>query len=384
MDSISRDNDVIFVISAGNLDGNNRPPWPADAARALALLAARASSDSLRAPAESVTSLTVGAINPPDVPTHVEGAPTCYTTRGPGLRVGIKPDLAHYGGGGTNNGAPHHHGLASMSTDGFLVSDLGTSFAAPLVSKSLAALDAQITGQFPREALIGLMIHNASLPPVLADVSLNEVARQFVGMGVPAASHRMLETDDNSITLVFSGSVRQNDELRFEFVWPRSLYDSSTEKCTGNVLVSLVYSPPLKREFGAEFIRVNIDAHLRQKQSNSSWRGRLKPSYLGPSSQSHTAEKHLIEHGLKWWPIKSYTQKWKNFCSGSSEWMLVVDALARAGQTIPPQGIPFSVIMTISDPGGSKPVFNDFRQWLTAQNVACADIKTAMTVRQRG
>ena len=331
-----------------------------------------------------MTSLTVGAINPPNVPSHVEGAPTCYTTRGPGLRVGIKPDLAHYGGGGMSGDAPHHHGLVSISAEGALVSDLGTSFAVPLVSKTLAALDAQTNGPLPREALIALMMHNASLPPVLADSSLSDVARQFVGMGIPAASHQMLETGDNSITLVFSGSVRQNSELRFEFAWPQSLYDPTAQRCIGDVSVTLVYSPPLKREFGAEFIRVNVDAHLRQKQADSSWKGKLQPAYLTPGHYSHPAERHLIEHGLKWWPIKTYKQTWKRFCGGSSEWMLVVDALARSGQVIPPQGVPFSVIMTVSDSGGSKPVFNEFRQWLAAHNVSCADVKTAMTVRQRG
>lgn len=383
LDNLARELDVIFVISAGNLESNHRPTWPQKPSQALALLAARTSSDQLQQPAECVSALAVAAVNPPDVPPDIEGAPTSYSRRGPGLRVGVKPDLAHYGGCG-NGSAPTGHGILSVSSAGEVVSDQGTSFAAPLVAKTLATLDLQIQGDVPRETLTALMIHNARVPDVLSPTPLAQIARQFVGFGVPPSGSEMLETGDNAMTLVFSDRLRARQQLQFPFSWPACLYDPAKSRCSGAVRLTLVYSPPMDRGMGAEFLRVNMDAHLRQALPDGQrWRGQLVCSYLPPPHGGHE-EKDLIEHGLKWWPVKVYKNKWSRYIGGSSQWMLAVDSLTRPNYPFPDEGIPFSVVLTISDdPHGTKPVFNDLKQWLTAHNVQCQDIRTASRLRPR-
>ena len=51
---------------------------------------------------------------------------------------------------------------------------------------------------------------------------------------------------------------------------------------------------------------------------------------------------------------------------GSCDWL---GYLIRAGEEMPEDVVPFTAILTISDPEGVQPVFNDLRQTLTALGV---------------
>ena len=50
---------------------------------------------------------------------------------------------------------------------------------------------------------------------------------------------------------------------------------------------------------------------------------------------------------------------------------------------MPDEGVPFTALLTISDPKGEKPVFNDMRQVLNALGVRVEDIRTAARVSTR-
>ena len=67
----------------------------------------------------------------------------------------------------------------------------------------------------------------------------------------------------------------------------------------------------------------------------------------------------------------------------SSNWRLFVEYLTRAGEVMPEGGVPFTAIITISDPEGERPVFNDMRQNLQALGATIADIRTAARITSR-
>ncbi len=299
--------------------------------------------------------------------------------------MGIKPDLAHYGGctPGSNGGCT---GLISINPTGLGLYGLGTSYAAPLVSKTLAVLDSKIEGYISRETLFSLAIHHARIPAPLDNKDLRQVARQFVGFGVPCCSEQMLVSGDDAITLVFADTLKQRKELQFDFVWPRCLVTRETGACRGAVRMTLVYRSVLKAQFGAEFVRVNLDAHLRQASDDDGhFKGRLGQSYL-PDSKGETGyESELIEYGLKWWPIKVYEKRIPKGVGNTSVWRLVVDSLTRADQIFPPEGVPFAVVLTIADPDKDPskrgPVFQQLRQDLLARQVQMTDIRTANRIR---
>ena len=381
LDRISEDNDAIVFVSAGNIAPSNlRPEWPTDATQALGTIAASI-DDRLLSPAESARNVAVAAVNPPGHPDSVPFAPCRFSRRGPGLRTGVKPDLAHVGGSGSPK-PPLEHALFSVTPDGAVISGCGTSYATPLVAKTAAALDHAIEGDVSRETLIGLLIHHARIPEPLEAKALAPVARQLVGFGVPPSAGRMLETDDHEITLVFASRIRRDQQVAFQFSWPASLVGFGG-KCRGAARLTLVSTPPLDPRFGSEFVRINLKASLQQQQLNGGWRGRLDPLYLPDRSEAPAVESELIEHGLKWSPVKVFAKRMPRGVGASSNWRLAVKYLTRAGEEMPDDGVPFTTILTISDPEREQPVFNQLRQSLLALGVQIADIRTAARITPR-
>ena len=381
LDQIADTHDVLFFISAGNISPQDvRPEWPADPISALAQLAT-SRNDGLFVPAESVRNIAVAAVNPPGDITRLPFAPARFSRRGPGLRAGNKPDVAQVGGFGSRGGALGH-GLFSVTPEGAIADGCGTSYAAPLVAKTAAALDHAIEGDVSRETLIALLVHHASPPTILNAKPLAGAIRDLVGFGIPPAAHQILQTGDHEITLVFATRIRPNQQIRFNFGWPSSLVDKKG-KCRGSAKLTLVASPPLDPRFGAEFVRVNVSAALQQEQAKGKWKGKLDPLYLPGGAEAAMLEAELIEHGFKWSPVKVYAGQMPKGVGKSSNWRLAINYLTRAGEKMPDNGVPFTALLTISDLDQVAPVFNEMRQNLAAIGVQIADIRTATRITPR-
>jgi len=391
LDRIADTYDVVFVNSAGNLSQQgSRAPWPARPGEVIQYFANRNSPDTIFKPAESVRSISVGALNPPiQHPQHIEGAPTTYTRRGPGLQVGVKPDVAAYGGAGVMTpGAVT--GLASIDPKGIATPVNGTSFAAPLVARGIAELDAITFGQLTSEALRAMAVHSAVIPDPLTKRGLTDIARQFVGFGQPVSAREMLQTGDHQITLLFQSRLTIGERkpviLRFPFTWPQSLVIQG--KCSGRARITLVYAPPLDPAFGAEFVRVNLEASLKQRQAGYTKGGsprytnQINANFLPKRAVRAIPEKALINHGLKWWPIKQYAKKY-NEHGASSEWRLEVTSLVRAETGFPAEGVPFAVLLTIDDPDKLAPVYQEIKQSLQTGPAKAQDLQTAFRTRPR-
>lgn len=389
LDQICDNYGVIFVNSVGNIPrAQSRSPWPKKAIEVVRYFAGRTTLDTIYKPSESVRSVSVGALNPPGLD-QLAGAPTVYSRRGPGLQVGVKPDVATYGGAGTQS-VSKPTGLASFDRDGAKQDVLGTSFAAPLVARALAGLDVATEGGMTTEALRAMLIHHSALPEPLTKRGLGNLPRQFAGFGRPVTVAEMLETGDHQVTLLFQSRLTIGERkpvlLRFPFTWPQSLVDDG--KCSGRAKVTLVYSPPLDPAFGAEFVRVNLDAHLTQRQPEPAPDGRprftnqIAARYLRKSTNLAVPEKALIDHGLKWWPTKQYESTFSDH-GHSSSWRLEVTSVVRAEARFPTEGVPFAVIITLEDPEGRRDVFREMRQSLQASNANAQDLRTAARLRAR-
>lgn len=251
-----------------------------------------------------------------------------------------------------------------------------------VAAKTAAVLDHAIEGEVSRETLIGLLVHHAEMPVPLQSKALAPIARHMVGFGMPPSADRILETGDHAITLVFASRIRRDQQINFRFAWPASLVGSGG-KCRGRAKITLVSTPPLDARFGSEFVRVNINATLQQEQAGSAWKGRLEPLYLPSKRESPAVEAELIEHDLKWSPVKVLAKTFPQGVGPSSNWRLFVDYLTRAGEVMPEEGVPFTAIVTISDPEAEQPVFTDMRQNLRALGTQIADIRTAARITPR-
>jgi hypothetical protein len=381
LDRIADTTDTLFVISAGNLDSpHQRVEWPHDPVAALRSLAT-ARDDKLLIPAESVRNLSVAAVNPEEVPHCIPYALSNYSRRGPGLRSGVKPDLCHVGGAGHAD-VLTSTGLHSIDPVGQGCHGCGTSYAAPLVAKTLATLDRSIEGDVSKETLLALLFHHAQLPLPLKADALAGLARDLVGFGLPTHTEEILEGDDHQITLVFAGRLMHEKQLTFHFSWPSVLTDADG-KCRGFARLTLVTSPPLDYRFNAELVRVNVNARLQQSAPDGKWEGRLHDTYLPADGDEALYESELIEQGFKWSPVKTYGRLIPRGVGKSSSWRLVVDYLTRANEPFPSAGVPFTVLLTISDPEGAAPVFNAMRQTLQSLGVQISDIRTAARIVAR-
>ncbi|WP_142683547.1 S8 family peptidase [Chitinophaga polysaccharea] len=380
LDKIAEENDVVFAISAGNTRPvDMRREWPEDTIEALKILAS-SRNDTIKKPAESCRNVSVSALNPPNIDGVIPYTLSNYSCRGPGLRVGLKPDFAHVGGSGTIH-PTLGHGLLSLDSKGKIVDGCGTSYAAPNVAKTLASLDHAIEGSVSRETLIGLGIHHASLPDSLNDKNLRNVTKHLVGFGMPKGSEEILNGTPSAITLVFANRAIIGHKLSFKFSWPPSLVRDG--KCFGHAKLTIVSTPRFDYRYGAEFVRINIDAALRQQQKNGKYLGRLNAIYTPDEGEGSLFEKDQIEHSFKWSPVKVYEKTFPRGVGPTTDWSLDVEYLARDGVAIPREGVPFTAILTISDPNNEQPVFNDMRQMLQSLGVQAVDIKTAARVVPR-
>lgn len=387
LDDIALAHDVIFVVSAGNLKGiEARPAWPVDGARAVAMLASGQAADQrITAPAEHLLGFSVGAINPPGVAGHAPDVPTTYTRRGPGAGAARKPELCHYGGVSPRGG--NKTGLFSIAPDGGTVDSSGTSYAAPLVASTVATIDHRLEGMAPRETLLALPVHRATRCKAMQHRALRHVARDFVGFGMAPPADACLNDDPHAVTLVFSERLQARRELDFIFTWPRSLMTVGG-KCRGQVDLTLAYTPPIDAEFDAECLRVQLEAYLYQLYVDPETGEETEDTVLH-RFDSHlpqgvgVTERYLLDTGLKWTPIKRYSVSMRGRGT-SSTWRLALKSQSRAGASFPEAGVPFTLIMTICDPKGDAPVYDEVRNEITSRGLILADITVAHRVRPRG
>ncbi len=388
LDYIAVEHDVLFVVSAGNLCPLNvRPPWPPDGDSALRLLALRPAVDEhVKPPAEHLLGLTIGALNTPGIPRYGTDLPASYTRRGPGVAGALKPDLTHYGGATSSAGGDS--GLFSFASDNDVVNKSGTSFSTPLVASTLATIDYRLEGSVPREMLIALLVHRARRGEAMQHKALRHVAREFVGYGMPPPADECLSDDPHSITLVFSESLVSGKELQFIFAWPKSLVNSEG-KCRGRVDLTLAFTPPIDARFDAECIRKQLEVSLQQIEIDPVTGDENPKSHLkhfdsvGPTQSVYATERHLLRTGLKWAPIKRYRLTMQRGRGTSSNWRLLLRSYSRAGDFIPNIGVPFCIVMTISDLEKTAPVYDEVRNEINRRGLRLEDITVAHRLRPR-
>lgn len=349
IDHISDELGIIFVLSVGNLtSASYRPEWPKPESEVFKMLARHKSNDRLLQPSECVSAISVGAINHIETTSVINGSPTRYTRRGPSTAYGIKPDVTHYGGI-TNL---HNSGLRTLNGRNEIISNsYGTSLAAPHVAKTLACLDRLSHEELSITALKALVVHNSEIPVQMASKELQKEAREFLGHGLPVSSSQIIENEEHSFTLVFSESLKRGQVVDFNFSWPKSLVTPSG-KCKGLIKMTLVYKPPINREFGSEYVRANVEASLQQEQIKNgefSFKKAVDSIWKTQLGEDATLEKNLIEHGFKWWPTKVYKRISKAGFGNSSNWRLRITSQVRDGESYPVDGIEFAVVVSIED-----------------------------------
>ena len=359
LDNLQEKYEVSFVISAGNYD---TPPLLDFPRSATQLEAGRITS-----PADSVLGITVGSVS------HVnykkngpkEHHPSAFSRHGAGPNYVIKPDLVHYGGSCSTDFA-HIAGVRSVSGSGS-AENVGTSFAAPLVSRTLAQIYHQITPTPSPVLARALLTHHARDPRTNSRVPDGE--ENFFGFGLPAPVPYCLECTPYSSTLVFEDSLRPGYFLEWnDFPYPPSLHANG--KYFGEVWMTVAFRPARGARWGTEYCETNIDAHFgvyRGQKSRDT--GIVNTKFVGLVPPEHKNvgilyEAYQVEKLRKWAPVRTYYGDLGKNGERGERWRLKLQLLTRHGiedeEAFKPQ--PFSLIVTIADPEKKVRVYDEMAQ----------------------
>lgn len=380
LDNLQEKYRVSFVISAGNYE---TPPLLAYPRTGEQLTRGRITS-----PADSVLGISVGAISHLDYrergPKRDEPSP--FSRHGAGPNYIIKPDLMHYGGTCSID-AQHIAGVRSLTAVGS-GEDIGTSFAAPLVSRTLAQVYHQIAPTPSPVLARALLTHHARDPRTGGRVPGGE--EDFLGFGRPVPPPYCLACEPYQSTLVFEDVLRPGFFLEWDdFPYPPSLIQSG--RYYGEVTMTIAFAPARGARWGTEYCETHIDAHLgvyrtvvrrKDKSRSEKFFGLVPPEH---SSPGRLYEDVQVRELRKWAPVRTY---YGNLSKGErgSRWRLMVRLLTRHGveDYEAAQSQPFALIVTIADPLQKAPVYDEMAQLIRnryqAENLA---VRTAARIRAR-
>lgn len=356
LDNLQEKYQVSFVISAGNYVSPPLLDYPRSTPQ---LDAGR-----ITTPADSILGISVGSVSHVDYKKNgpKEHHPSAFSRHGAGPNYVIKPDLVHYGGSCSLDGK-HISGIRSVSSFGS-AENLGTSFAAPLVSRTLAQIYHQITPT-PNPVLArALLTHHARDPRTGQRVPDGE--ENFFGFGLPAPVPYCLECTPHSSTLVFDDHLRPGYFLEWDdFPFPPSLHRNG--RYFGEIWMTVAFNPSRGGRWGSEYCETHIEANFgvyRDQVSRET--GEVKSKFVGLVPPEHKNpgvlyESYQVEKMRKWAPVRTYYGNLGDSGERGERWRLKVRLLTRHGvedeETFKSQ--PFSLIVTISDPQKKAPVYDE-------------------------
>ncbi|MBZ0261806.1 MAG: S8 family peptidase [Hyphomicrobiales bacterium] len=375
LDNLQERYNVSFVISAGNY---NTPPmldYPRDASQL--------DSGRITTPADSVLGITVGSVSHVDYKMlgPKEHYPSGFSRHGAGPNHIIKPDFVHYGGSCSTD-ATHISGIRSINGSG-TAENLGTSFAAPLVSRTLAQLYHQITPTPTPVLARALLTHHARDPRTQQRVPDRE--ENFFGFGLPAPVPYCLECTPYTSTLIFDDVLRPGYFLEWDdFPYPASLHRNG--RYFGEISMTVAFSPARGARWGSEYCETHIDAHFgvyRDRVSRNT--GEVKNVFVGLVPPEHKNpgllyESYQVTTLRKWAPVRTYHGFMGDNGERGTRWRLMVRLLSRHGveNTEALKAQPFSLIVTISDPTKKAPVYDEMARSLLnrfqSQNLAVRNV----------
>lgn len=356
LDKLQEQYSVSFVVSAGNYTSVPLLDFP----RTKAQL----EQGRITSPADSILAITVGSISHVSYQSNgpKQHQPSSFSRHGAGPNHIIKPDLIHYGGSCSTDFS-HVSGVRSVNANGSS-EDIGTSYATPLVARTLAQVYHQITPTPSPVMARALLTHHARDPKMGGRVADGE--ENFYGFGLPAPVPYCLECSPYTSTLVFEDTLRPGYFLEWDdFPYPPSLRRDG--RYFGEVWMTVAFAPARGARWGSEYCETHIDAHFGVYQSvksrstgnvSSKFKGLVPPEHKNPGELYET---YQVEKLRKWSPVRTYHGDMGEKGERGDRWRLKVQLLTRHGiedeEAFKPQ--PFALIVTIADPMRTAPVYDE-------------------------
>lgn len=272
LDQLARDLQLVLVVSAGNVPVPDYATVDGDLPFKYWRELHEREDTALIDPAPSALALTVGGVCLTRAagglssseqaglqPLGEQGWPSPFSRHGPGIAGAIKPELSAPGGSfALDPGIPalvDDAELAVISTGGgdlgardrLLEAGVGTSYAAPLVTRVAAAALARHPGISPN-LVRALVLQSVSHPPFTAELEggtegeRRNLVLDLVGHGTPTIDDA-IESRDHRVVLVSEASIQVDGVHIYEVPIPSSFFESGG---TRDVTVALAFDPPTR------------------------------------------------------------------------------------------------------------------------------------------
>lgn len=352
LDQLSWDNDVLFVVAAGN-DGSE------DRAAGL---------HRVQVPADMANGLAVGACDAPapDKPWH--RAP--YSSMGPGRHgARVQPLGVQFGGADSRL-------FDVLRADGSFLEASGTSFAAPLTTHALADLVTRLP-RVNSSILRAFMTHFAERPR--QHVKL----RDEVGYGrQPLNFEDAVQCTSDEVHVLVVDEIERGDLLGYQIPVPRVV------SADLHLRLTLAYASPIDPTQPTEYTSASLEMLLRPHQAIHSFR---PPKGMDAKSKNHDLRsdeaRRLLTAG--WTPSQEPVSQSLGAPRGSSEaqlrdsgkWETVrhhrltlkggetelprleVSYVARRAGALDnsPTKVPFAILMSIKDSAGAGVLYDEVR-----------------------
>ncbi len=335
LDFLSKEYKVLFIVASGNINSPlgkyPKAHFGSDAAR-------------IGSPAESILSLTVGAVCKLEDTNSLSSANELspFSKIGPGADLGVKPEVVAHGG----NLAKNYDRSHDISTYGIfhdgnsLAVNVGTSFSAPLISQYAQRLFDAYPGSDPN-LVKALLCHFSKRMNIPSGVAKKEV--HCVGFGEPVVEAAKSAGPHNA-TYIYEGKLDQDNYQHVSFHIPRTFEHGRGKKIKLRIRITLVYDPTVDEDNIMEYSTSRISLALEK---------------LTKSRKKVVASSSPLNYRKPWSPIirmeKTFT---RNFLSGA--WSVKLRLFTR-GKISPTYLQDYALIVEVIDEKGTTDVHKDIK-----------------------
>ena len=331
LDVLSKEYDVLFVVSSGNIS-INLGTYPGDHFNHP--------NARIGSPAESLLALTVGSIAKYEYTTSLsrENHISPFSKIGPGADGGLKPELVTHGG---NLLAPYNLNpfsrIAScgLYDDGVSVSyDNGTSFSSPIVSRYAQILFDYYP--FANTNLIkALLIHFSEKRNVFENF---EFDYKYTGFGEPIIEKAIYAND--SATYLYQGNLDVDNYEYIKFNIPEQFANADIDSIL-KLKITIVYNPEVDVNSNYEYSKSRLSAKLVK----NSEKGHVEVNLSGSNN-----------YYKQWSPILQFEKSFiRNFIAG--EWFVQLRLYTRGSLDVN-YTQDYSIIIEVIDGNGAINVYD--------------------------
>lgn len=360
IDNLMRHYNVQFIISSGN---HNVWETATDFRDVI-----DDDDSQIASPADSILSLTVGAISRASNPNCMTQANQLspFSRIGPGFAGTSKPDFVAPGGNvylGPRGDSVIPADVAAHVIDQneALVSSCGTSFAAPVVTADFA----RVLAALPNDDILlakTLLIHTAD--PLWNQEDLDDYEKEYAdklyGKGV-TNSQRAILSSDSSVTFVTTGQLNRLTKQRVKFYMPNILA-AQPGRNTARITVTCVSAPPFDRTKGTEYLGAYVSASLKKVNQKNAL------AIANPTGDEAREKWNIYQH---------FSKSFSGFNPG--DWQVWLELFSRwdVPDTL---NINYALAVTVEDPTGEIDVYQNIQTEVQGRFMPMTPVRVRTTL----